>query len=164
MPAELSMRARKGMRAGPGSASGGAKWEPIPRELAPRGRMREARGMLGLVLALAAFGEPVRVARLELPNPGHSPFLLHGTLPLPSGVDLGPAGRSTLWVESHDAAHTLVPAQLEIVSRAPDGRPDVVELMARVELAAAEREGGRSSFWVLQSAPAEPARLQVLPQ
>jgi hypothetical protein len=120
--------------------------------------------MLGLLLALAAAGEPVRVARLELPNPGHSPFVLHGTLPLPRGTQLGPAGQSTLWIESHDAARTLVPAQMEIVSRASDGQPDVVELIARVELDAAEREGGRSSYWVLQSAPAEPAGFQALPQ
>src|SRR5258706_5138420 len=159
MPAELSIWARKGMRAGPGSASGAPKSESNSPRLALRAGMREAAVMLGLLLALAAAGEPVRVARLELPVPGHSPFLLHGTVPLPRGADLGQRGRETLWVESHDEARTLVPAQLEIVSRASDGQPDVIEVLARVELGKQEREGGRSSYWLVQTRPAQPGPL-----
>ena len=117
----------------------------------------------GLILALALAGEPGRVARLELPVPGHSPFVLHGTLPLPREFAAGPDGRPVLFVESHDALHTLVPAQVEIVSRASDGKPDVVELLARVELGPQEHEGGRTDFSVRQGAAAEAVPFRALP-
>lgn len=101
-----------------------------------------------LCALLALAGEPVHVARLELPAPHHSPFLLHATVPVPRGTALGSDGRPALWVESRDSAGTRVPAQVEIVSRSPDGKPDVIEVLARVELAPADRAGSQLSYWV----------------
>ena len=118
---------------------------------------------LGFLLAIALAGEPARVARLDLPVPGHSPFLLHGTLPLPAGAPLCPPGRTVLYVESHDPARTLVPAQVEVVSRAPDGTPDVVEVLARVELGPEDRAGERSSYSILRGEECVPPAFEGAP-
>ncbi|MBK7643923.1 MAG: hypothetical protein IPJ19_12895 [Planctomycetes bacterium] len=117
-----------------------------------------------LLFALALPGDPVRVARLELPAPTGSPFLIHATLPVPAGSHPLVEGRSTLYVESHDPARTRVPAQIQIVSRAPAGEPDVIEVLARVELGPKELRSGRTEFWVLQADPAPPAPFHALPQ
>jgi hypothetical protein len=94
------------------------------------------------------------VARLDVTLPAHSPFVLHGTLPIPKGVYPTADGRSPFVVQCHDAARTLVPAQVEIVSRYPTGEADVVELIARVEADPKEHAGAQSAFLVMLAAPA----------
>lgn len=107
-----------------------------------------------LLLGLLA-PESRRVARVELPAPGHSPFLLHACVPLPHGTWPRADGRSPFRVLSHDALRAEVPAQVEIVSRYPDGTADVVELLARVELAPGEHENQRVAYWVTLGEPEE---------
>lgn len=113
-------------------------------------------------LALAQVREPAAprpgdvVARFAVDAPAHSPFVLHGTLPLPRGlardVDLRTAFALRLPVRDGE----LAPAQAGIVSRAPDGTPDVVEIAARAELATGTRAGASVEFELVWS-PSEPA-------
>ncbi|MBI5362772.1 MAG: hypothetical protein HZA53_06305 [Planctomycetes bacterium] len=85
---------------------------------------------------------------MALLAPGRSPFLLHGTLPLPDGARIEDL-RGTLFVRSHGPGRALVPAQVEVVSRAPDNDADVVELLALVELAQDEQRGAPVAFEVV---------------
>jgi hypothetical protein len=89
------------------------------------------------------------VGRLEVTIPAHSPFLLHGTLPIPKGVFPTSDGRTPFVIASHDPARTLVPAQVEIVSRYPTGEADVVELIARVEADPKERAGSQAAYSIV---------------
>lgn len=89
------------------------------------------------------------VARFELATPPTSPFVLHGTMPIPEGVFPRPDGRSPFRVVSHDEARTRVPAQVEIVSRYPTGSADVVEILALVELGPKDAQGRRVHFDVV---------------
>ena len=100
------------------------------------------------------------VARLEVAAPARSPFLLRATLPVPKGVFPRADGRSPFVVASHGRGHAQVPAQVEIVSRYPTGEADVVEILARVELAEGVRENDRVGYSVFLApcdAAAEPA-------
>lgn len=99
-------------------------------------------------LLVTASAEERRVARMALLAPGRTPFLLHGTLPLPDGTKLEDL-RGALHVRSHGPGRALVPAQVEVVSRAPDGNADVIELLAPVELAENEQRGAPVAFEVV---------------
>jgi hypothetical protein len=77
-------------------------------------------------------GEPP-LASIDVIAPEQRSFLLHATIPLPKGELAPGAVESPYAIVSHDAAGTLVPAQVEGVSRYPSGDWDVVQLIARVE-------------------------------
>lgn len=99
---------------------------------------------------LAQDPEPERVlARIEVEAPAHSPFLLRATLPLPGGILPRRDGRIPFGVRSKGAGAPIVPAQVEVVTRGPKGEVEVVELLARVELARGTRAGQRVQFDVL---------------
>ena len=115
------------------------------------------------------------VARVELNAPSRRTFLLRATLPV-SYVDAAEgqdessspeADLSRLSVVNHDQGRSLIPAQVQIVARRPDGRPDVIEVLAPVELAARERPGSRVRFNVVErpeaSEGAEQAQAPSLP-
>lgn len=91
------------------------------------------------------------LARFELDAPETSPFVLHGTVPLPRGVFPPEDGRSPFAVVSHGPDRTLVPAQVEIVSRYPTGEADVVEILARVELGGTDGPGRRVYFDLVEA-------------
>ncbi len=89
---------------------------------------------------------PQVVARLELAAPAVSHFLLHATLPVPPGMLATEDGRAPLGIVSHGEGRPIVPAQIEIVARSPSGEPEVIELLARVELAKGEKAGDRVRY------------------
>jgi hypothetical protein len=92
---------------------------------------------------------PEAVARLELYTPARSHFLLHGTIPIPKGIFPRSDRKSPFAVLNHDPAGSLVPAQVEIVSRYPTGDADVVEIFAPVDLAPEDRPGEPVSFSIV---------------
>lgn len=116
--------------------------------------MRLSWFLLTLTLAATAHAERPRdgtvVARMALLAPQERRFLLHGTVPLPS--DVGPLEHQ-LRIRNHDAAHTLVEVQIDVVSRAATGEPDVIEISAPVELDPDEKRGQPSSFELVVQAP-----------
>ncbi len=69
------------------------------------------------------------VAVLSCQVPTERPFVLHGTLPIPRGQTLA-GGHIPLEIQC--GVHGWKPAQVEVVTRSPDGTPEVVELAARV--------------------------------
>ena len=94
---------------------------------------------------------PEAVARLELVVPAKPRVLLHGTFPVPKGT-YPLADRSTPFaVLNHDPAATLVPAQVEIVSRYPTGEADVVEIFAPVDFSPEDKPGTFASFRIVPS-------------
>jgi hypothetical protein len=111
---------------------------------------------------------PNEVARLELAAPARSPFLLHATIPVPSGIFPRADGKSPLAVVDHSPGRRLVPAQVHVVSRYPTGDADVVEIFARVQLDPTEIPGSRVTFSVVPSentlarAPKDSARVADL--
>ncbi len=107
-------------------------------------------------------GEPAAkiVARLELSAPATSRFLLRATLPVPRDLSASGSGQPLLGITSHDRERSLVPAQLEIVTRSPSGEPEVVEILAPVELAPAEKAGARVRYAVVDLR----ARAQPVPR
>ena len=125
--------------------------------------LRLGAAALGVLVVLAgparAQGGPSaakQVARFALLAPGRSPFLLHGTLPVPDGVAFEELSKR-LYVRSNGAGRPLVPAQVELVARGPDGAPHVVEVEAPVELADDVRRGEPAAFEVLLGEPVERA-------
>lgn len=131
-------------------------------------------GSFAFVLLLASVASaqdldaPEAVARLELVVPARPRVLLHGTIPIPKGR-YPLADRSTPFaVLNHDPAATLVPAQVEIVSRYPTGEADVVEIFAPVDFAPEEKPGTVASFRIVPSttkqakAPSVPKPVQKL--
>ena len=99
-----------------------------------------------------ARGRVPAVARLELNLPERATFVLHGTIPLPKEVSLGPIPPA-LAVISRGEGNALVPAQVEVVSRYPTGEPDVVEVIARVERHPRDRPGRLIAFDVVLGQP-----------
>src|SRR6185295_15052270 len=85
---------------------------------------------LGAATPAQELDTPEAVARLELIAPRRNHFLLHGTIPIPKGIFPREDHKSPFAVLNHDPAGTLVPAQVEIVSRYPTGEADVVEIFA----------------------------------
>ena len=105
--------------------------------------------------AVARSQEDVRrqrvVGRLEVKAPPVSPFVLHGTIPVPKGAFRGK--NASLVIESGN--DQPVPTQVEIVSRYPTGEPDVVEVLARVELEPGTRAGAPVRFNVVRGLRSE---------
>jgi hypothetical protein len=133
---------------------------------------RRLRRLAGAV-ALLALGRPAgaqsvdapeAVARLELVAPARPRILLHGTVPIPKGIYPRPDRESPLAVVNHDPAGTLVPAQIEIVSRYPTGEADVIEVFAPVELAPEDRPGTTVSFSIVASESAVARAPKVTPR
>lgn len=89
------------------------------------------------------------LARFELAAPQRSPFILHGTIPLPPNTLVPDRGTTVFGIVSHAPGNPVVPAQIDVVSRAPDGTPDVIELSAEVELDPAQKPGARVRFDVV---------------
>jgi hypothetical protein len=114
-----------------------------------------------LLLVLSAPGQeldhPEALARLELYAPtlaggaARTHFVLHGTIPIPKGIFPRPDHKSPFSVMNHDPAATLVPAQVEIVSRYPTGEADVVEVFAPVDLAPEDHPGNPVSYSIVAS-------------
>jgi hypothetical protein len=119
--------------------------------LAASASMRESSSAASIDVATAQSSslDAKQVARLEVTVPAHSPFLLHGTLPIPKGVFPSGEGRTPFAVVNHDAEHTLVRAQVEVVSRYPTGEADVVEILARVEADPKEHAGSQAAYSVV---------------
>jgi len=125
-----------------------------------------------LLLALPAAGQDIdtaeAVARLQLVAPARRHFMLHGTIPIPEGLYPRADKLSPFAILNHDAAGTLVPAQVEVVSRYPSGQADVVEIFAPVDLAPEDRQGTLVSFSIVASesqvakAPKTTPRVQKL--
>lgn len=122
-----------------------------------RARARSAAAVVaGSILAgwvhAQRLPEGAHVATLRLGAPSVETFVLHGTVPVPRGVVPMPDGGSPFHVV--DADGTLVPAQVETVSRYPldaDGA-DVVELLARVHRPANTATGARIAYQVVTQA------------
>lgn len=109
-------------------------------------------------------GEAPRVvARLDLPTPPKSPFLLHATLPVPKGVFPREDGLSPFTVTDHTGEARQVQAQVHVVSRYPTGEADVVEILAQVHLGPGEKAGGRSTYLV-NATPGEIAAAPEVPE
>jgi hypothetical protein len=103
-------------------------------------------------LALAQDQEPAPgalVGQLELIAPDVSPFVLHGTLPLPRGIYPRADGLGPFVLR--DAAGERYDAQVEVVSRyasAASGA-DVVELLARVAVPPGVQPGSFTRYDVV---------------
>jgi len=91
-------------------------------------------------------GHGLVLARMQVSAPRRSPFVIHGTLPVPRDY-LGPEGGGLVLV-GPGAARTSVRAQIQIVSRGPGGEADVIEVSGVVDLAPDTRPGTPVSFEV----------------
>ena len=102
------------------------------------------------------FEEGDVVAEFELAAPTSADFVVHGTLPLPPGLYLPGSALAPFTLRDSDG--TIVPAQVEVVSRYPasDDGADVVELLARVPRPGGASPGDRIEYDVLWS-PHTPA-------
>ncbi|MFT5050788.1 MAG: hypothetical protein ACI8QZ_002193 [Chlamydiales bacterium] len=98
------------------------------------------------------------LARLQVSAPLRSPFVIHGTIPVPHDY-LGPEGHGLILM-GPGASHSAARAQIEIVSRAPGGAADVIEVSALVSLAPDTRPGAPVTFDVLHATGADGTRLQ----
>lgn len=114
-----------------------------------------------LLCWLAAFGlldskanahrpESPVVARMEVTAPAVKSFVLHGTLPVPPGAFADDPEFTSLAIESKGRGLRIAPAQVEVVSRYPDGTPDVVEILARVTIPEETRPGSPVRFDVVR--------------
>lgn len=119
----------------------------------------------GSVLAAPAVAQRP-VAILELDRPPHSPFLLRATLPIPEGVFPRADGKVPLGIVDHDPTGRVVPAQLEVVTRRPDGSAAVVEILAVVVSSDEDGERDRLRYSVVSELhdpePALPAPQSIL--
>jgi len=88
------------------------------------------------------------VARLVLSAPASSEFVLRATIPVPRGTFPRPDHAMPFAVQDVDG--TLVPTQIEIVSRFPEevGGADVVEVLARVHKPPFAPAGARLEYSV----------------
>ncbi len=105
--------------------------------------------LLSASLRAANCDDPV-LARMELSAPAHSEFVLHGTMPVPPGAFADDPDLASIAVECKGRGKRVAPAQVEVVSRYPDGTPDVVEVLARVSLPEATRPGSPVRFDVVR--------------
>ncbi|MFT7677162.1 MAG: hypothetical protein ACI8QC_001139 [Planctomycetota bacterium] len=88
------------------------------------------------------------VANLELAAPRRRTFVLRATLPVPREYRLPEPGRTNLLVEDR-ASGLLIAAQIQTVTRSADGRPEVIELLAKVGLATSDNPGRRITYKVI---------------
>src|SRR6187402_1089863 len=86
---------------------------------------------------------PRQVARLELEAPRGRPFVLRACVPIEKGVFPRADGRSPFLVRIGGEGGAMTRAQVEIVSRYPDGEADVVELITPGVLDESIRPGAR---------------------
>ena len=109
--------------------------------------MKNTLALLFLTLSFLtskAFASPTEaqiVARMELTAPAAQSFVLHGTIPVPPGAFNDDPGFTSLAVKCKGHGGGIFPAQVEVVSRYPDGSPDVVEIIARVTIPKDTRPG-----------------------
>jgi hypothetical protein len=105
------------------------------------------------------------VGRLGLDAPPLDSFIVHGTMPVPSGVHPRADGLSPF--QLRDDLGVLSPAQVEIVSRYPNqagvqAQADVVELIARVARPPGAAAGDPIAYDVV-FAPHAPTEFQASP-
>lgn len=101
------------------------------------------------------------VARLDVLQPDHTPFIVRGTFPVPKGLFPRPDGLVPWAIRSADGK--TYPSQVVTVSRYPkstDGA-DVVEILARVDHPSGTAGGQKVLFDVVESL--HPARRIQLP-
>ena len=91
---------------------------------------RFAATLFGLLFASAAVSAQDPVATLTHEAPSSATYILHGTIPIPSGTWNGDREHPTLAVQNPDGS--FAPTQMEVVTRSADGIPEVVELIAEV--------------------------------
>jgi hypothetical protein len=106
---------------------------------------------LALAAALAPNSAGEKLAAIDLIAPQAQSFVLHATIPLPPGEWAPGASPVPFGIISHDPERRVVPAQVEGVSRYPDGSWDVVQLLARVERGADELVGEPLRFDVVRA-------------
>lgn len=129
------------------------------RPAPPCGTISLVRALLVAVLCVAGPAGPSRAALqapsaeertplavFELAAPAARRFVLRATVPLPAGAWPDPAGELPFGVVSHDEARTIVPAQLEVVTRSAAGDVEVAEVLALVERAEDEAPGARIRY------------------
>lgn len=89
------------------------------------------------------------VAKLELAQPSIGTFVLHGTIPVPKGTYPRPDGKAPFSIRDFDG--TVVPTQVEVVSRYPDAADgaDVIEVLGRVRVAPGTPSGQRLQYEVV---------------
>ena len=133
----------------------------------PRGNSWPGLVALLLLSSTAAAQDaehPEAVARLQLDAPATGHFILHGTIPIPKGIFPRADHKSPFSIQNHDPALSLVPAQVEIVSRYPTGEADVVEIFAPVDLAPEDHTGSPVSFSIVASENTLPGAPKVTPK
>lgn len=106
--------------------------------------------LIGLISVARAEDEVL--ARFEVAAPDLPSFILHGTLPVPHGELAAQPKGSPFSIQSRESGVLVGPTQLEVVSRYPDGTPDVVELLARVHLPKNARPGSPVRYDVVRRA------------
>jgi hypothetical protein len=104
------------------------------------------------------------VARMEVTIPTTEPFVVHGTLPVPPGLDLDTPGRTPLALSPRRSDRDPVPAQVVIVTRSSTGEPDVIELSALIEPPAKLGRGGKLVLDVLRGDFELPGERPALPE
>jgi len=116
------------------------------------------------ILLLAPFLTEVRpVARLELAAPRTDAFLLRACLPIERGVFPRADGRSPFLVRMPGDTGELTRAQVEVVSRYPNGDADVVEIIAPATIDEAVRKGARVTCGVYLDDGGEEAPVATTP-
>ncbi len=115
---------------GPGSGSGVVE-EPPPPTL---GDLAEVGDLVGL---------------FEVTLPAVTPFVLHGTMPVPPRAHVDPPTGVPFQLRGPDGV--VFAAQIETVTRWPnsDDGADVVEILARVDRPAGLAPGARTSYQVM---------------
>jgi hypothetical protein len=100
------------------------------------------------------------VAVLELTTPTQAQFILHGTVPVPKGTFPRADGKVPFSVRN--ITGTVVPTQVEIVSRYPDDNDGaaVVEVLARVDRPTNATAGGKVQYQVVEN-PHAPGKLPI---
>jgi hypothetical protein len=99
----------------------------------------------------ALTSEEPPLATIDVIAPQARSFVLHATIPLPPGELAPGAAQAPYGIVSHDPTGTVIPAQVEGVSRYPSGEWDVVQLIARVERGEEETPGEALRFDVVRS-------------
>ncbi len=127
--------------------------ETRPLARAVRRAARTSLALLALVACSLAGASPSDdprvVARLECAAPAVEAFVLRGTVPLPAEGAPSFEGATEPFSVRLAGEKLLVPAQTEVVVRRPDGRPQVVEVLARVTRPEKARPGDRLRFDVV---------------
>lgn len=91
------------------------------------------------------------VAEFELAAPDHTPFILHGTMPVPPGMHIPGSAQSPFLVRAQNGSTTR--AQVEVVTRYPSAAEgsDVVEILATVQRPGNAGPGDRIHYAIVWS-------------